>query len=286
MRCQDVREDAELYAIGALDGSAREALDQHAESCAECRDLLETETFQAAKLGFAAPLHHAPPELYGQIRRQLMTEDRTNRRQFAPLHFVRPSDPMPSSAAPMAPSTGRRAKNAASTRWRWALGIAACMAVLSVFGAAAWIADLQMQVHRLVSRGQSLDRRMADMEGQRDAVMLLVSEGTQRFAMQSADASSHARGAVIWNASEHKCSIFAAGLPPPPPDQAYHVWLMGGNHSWDEGELSASENGAAEKTIDLSRYATQSNYQLVVSRQPRQSAGGEWQPVLQAWVGD
>jgi len=286
MRCQEVREDSELYAIGALDAPAREELERHAESCAECRELLETATTQAGRLGFAAPLHRAPPELYGQIRRQLVAEDTAHRRQSSSLRVVRPTDPTLSPAAASVTRAGHPAADAAAKRWRWARGIAACLAVLAVLGTAGWNVHLQLQVHRLVARGQALQRRITDMEGQRDAVMLLVSDGTQRFTMQSADTSSRAAGAVIWNASQHKCSVFAAGLPPPPPDQAYHVWLMGGNHSWDEGELNAAENGAAEKTIDLNRYAAQSNYQLVVSRQPRQSGGGEWQPVLRAWVGD
>jgi hypothetical protein len=285
MRCEEVREDAELYAVGALDTPERESLERHAASCSTCHEMLEAATMQAGRLGFSAPLHHAPPELYARIRHQLETDERANRHSFAPLRFVRPADTRQAPATLLTRAAPRFGDTRAA-RWRWATTLVASVAVAVAIGAGAWIVNLRLQVHRLVIRSQSLQRRMADMEGQRDAVMLLVADGTQRFAMQSTDSSTAAAGAVIWNPGQHKCSVFAAGLPAPPPDQAYHVWLMGGNHSWDEGELSAGEGGAAEKTIDLSLYSAQVNYQLVVSRQPRQSGSGEWQPLLRAWVGD
>jgi hypothetical protein len=284
MRCEEVREDVELYAVGALDAAERESLERHAESCSACREILDTATLEAARMGFSAPLHRAPTELYARMRRELESAERAGRHQFAPLRFVRPTEADATASDSVA--TSPRSRRKPSTRWQRTTQVAAAVAILAAVGASAWGVDLQIQMHRLVARDQAMQMRVLELEGQREAVMLLVSDGTQRFAMQATDASTGAAGAVIWNPGQHKCSIFAAGLPVPPADQAYHVWLMGGNHSWDEGELSASESGSAEKTIDLSRYSGQANYQLVVSRQPRQSGSGEWQPVLRAWVGD
>jgi hypothetical protein len=285
MRCDEVRDQADLYGIGALDATEREAMDRHAESCAACHDLLTESATQAGRLGFAAPLRRAPADLRGRLLAQVAAEGRSSRRQFAPLRFVHPSEAAPGvgSSQPDG-SPGRKQRGRVSRRW--IQGAAAALLLGACIGGSAWVVSLQMQVHRLLSRAQTMQRRMATLETQHDAVMLLVSDGAQRFAMQSSDTSTRASGAVIWNPSQHKCGVFAAGLPTPPPDQAYHVWLMGGNRSWDEGELSTTDGGAATKMIDLSRYADQPGYQLVVSRQPRQSGSGEWQPVLRAWVGD
>jgi hypothetical protein len=39
------------------------------------------------------------------------------------------------------------------------------------------------------------------------------------------------------------------------------------------------------KTLDLNTMSNQRGYQVVVSLQPRSKDGGNWQPVLKAWVG-
>jgi hypothetical protein len=277
MRCEEVREEADLYAIGALDADEREALERHAESCPGCQELLERATIQAGRLGFAAPSQHAPAELRRRILRDVANDERSPAERAAPIHFSGSA-----SVVSAAPWHARRPGVLQS----WGRVAAVAATVLLLVGGGAWIARMQMQMNRLSERSQTLQRRVADFQSQRDAIMLLASEGTSRFAMQSTDSSTGASGAVIWNPDQRKCSVLAAGLPAAGRDQVYHVWLMGGNRSWDEGELIVAENGMGEKTIDLSRYAAQDNYQLVASRQPRQPGSGEWQPILRAWVGE
>lgn len=283
MQCDQVRDSAEAYGLGALDAEEREAVDRHAEACSSCRQLLDEATVDAAALALTAPLHRAPPELRGRLLRQIGAESRTN---LLPL--------------PLQRFTGHAATQQSRVSWagaappstpfaygrRWLQTVAASLAVVLLLGAALWIARLQMQMNRVQSRSQAMERGLADFEAQRAAVALLASVGTARLDMQTTDPSSGATGAVIWNREQRKCSVFAIGLPAPPPDQAYHVWLAGPNRSWDEGELMGGAQGTAEKTIDLSRYGGVSSYQLIVSIQPRVPGSGEWQPILRAYIGD
>jgi hypothetical protein len=170
-------------------------------------------------------------------------------------------------------------------RWRWIQSAAAVLAVLLFAGCAVWIARLQTEVSRLQARSQALQRVASDFEGERTALLLLASEGSVRLEMQPSDPASGVSGAVIWNPDRHECSILISGLPSLPSDQTYHIWLVGNQHSWDSGEINASGTGTAMKTLDLNTMSNQRGYQVVVSLQPRSKDGGNWQPVLKAWVG-
>jgi hypothetical protein len=282
MQCDEVRELADAYGLGALDAAEREAADRHAESCPTCRRLLEEASLAASSIALATPVHRAPAALHSSVMRQVAAEPSGSGRAIPLGRF-----PNRAGALTTSHEIPRRAPpKQGSAPWWWGKqGLAASLAVLLLLGAAAGIAGLEMQVNRLQARSQSLQRGLADFEGQRAALMLLASDGTSRFPMQATDAGTPATGAVIWNRSQKRCSVFAAGLPSVSDQQVYHVWLIGDNRSWDEGELASGERGTAEKTIDLSRYADQSSYQLVVAVQPRVQGSGEWHPILRAWVG-
>lgn len=272
MHCDEVMEQADAYGLGALDPDERDLLDRHAETCAACRLLLDEATLDAAQLALATPLQRAPQALRARLMRQLTEEGKPGWRPSMPQRFTGAS-----SNVPVSRRGGRPV---------WQQAAAASVAAVVLLGAAIWIAGLQMQVNRLQGRSQTLQRGMTDFESQRAALMLLASDGTSRFPMQPTDPSTGAKGAVIWNRDQRKCSIFVTGLPAPSADQVYHVWLVGGDRSWDQGELNSGGRGTAEKSIDLSRYANQAGYQLVVSLQNRQPGSGEWHPILRAWVGD
>ena len=48
-------EDFELYALGALDGEDKAAVEAHLAGCAECRAKIESARTRMALLGLAAP---------------------------------------------------------------------------------------------------------------------------------------------------------------------------------------------------------------------------------------
>jgi anti-sigma-K factor RskA len=282
MVCEEVRESADAYALGALDATEREALERHIEHCVECRELVEQLSLATSTLALAAPLTAAPKALHSQLMRQIAIES-------GPI----PGTPtlkslFASDQSISARSYGTAAHSSVGSRirWRWVQSIAAVLTLLLFAACALWIARLQTQVSRLQARSQALQRAASDVDVQRSALMLLASEGSVRLEMQPMDPTSGVTGAVVWNPERHKCSILVSGLPAPGDDQTYHIWLVGNQHSWDSGELSTSGSGAAMKTLDLNPVSYQQGYQVVVSLQPRSSSnGGDWQPVLKAWVG-
>ena len=276
MRCEEVLESAEAYALGALDPAERD----------DCRDLVERTMLTTASLALAAPLFAAPRELRTRVFRQIQIDEESPR--SAPLKRLFVGEAGRGNPPRYQPSgSDFNSDHTAVTRrrWRWAQSVAAALAVLLFAGCALWIATLQSQVTKLQARSQALQRVTTEFEGQRSALLLLASEGSVRLEMQPADPASGVTGAVIWNPDRHKCSILVSGLPTASADQTYHIWLVGNQRSWDSGELNTSGTGTAERTLDLNTMSSQTGYQVVVSLQPRSSGGGSWQPVLKAWVG-
>ncbi|HTE85559.1 MAG TPA: anti-sigma factor [Dehalococcoidia bacterium] len=288
MRCDEVLEAAEAYALGASDAAERDDLERHLEVCATCRDLVERTMLATASLALAAPLRPAPRLLRSRLLRQIELE-RESPLHTAPLKRLFAGEPGRDDPLRYQVSgTGHTANGRAASRrhWPWAQSLAAAVAVLLFAGCALWIARLQSQMSRLQARSQTLQRITTEFEGQRSALLLLASEGSVRLQMQPMDPSSGVTGAVIWNPDRHKCSILVSGLPAAAADQTYHIWLVGNQRSWDSGELSTSGTGTAERTLDLNTMSSQAGYQVVVSLQQRRSNdGGNWQPVLKAWVG-
>ena len=222
MRCDEVRDFADAYGLGALDPSERESADRHAEGCAACRQLLDEACIAASAVALATPLYRAPRDLYAAVMRQV-TVDSDRSPRPAPLRRIqgRTSEPELTPAQAYRPMQG----NHGPSWWSWKQGIVASLAAVLLLGAAFWIVGLQMQVNRLQTRSQTLQRGLSDFEGQRAALMLLASDGTSRFPMEPTDTEITATGAVIWNRSQKRCSVFAAGLPSVAQGQAYHVWL-------------------------------------------------------------
>ena len=283
MQCDEVLEDAEAYAIGALEAAEREDLERHIGACAACRDLIERTELASASLALVAPLRPAPRELRVSLMHHIALDGESAAR-IAPLKRLFAGEGDLGSARQPTASGGQRSRF--GRQWRWVQPVAASLAILLFAGCALWIARLQGEVSRLQARSQVLQRVTTEFEGQRSALLLLASEGSVRLEMQPMDPSTGVTGAVIWNPERHKCSILVSGLPDAAPDQTYHIWLVGNQRSWDGGELATSGTGTAERTLDLSYMASQPGYQVVVSLQPRRSAGGgSWQPVLKAWVG-
>jgi anti-sigma factor RsiW len=281
-KCEYVREASDAYAIGALDPAEREAIERHAEMCSACREFLEHATLVGASLALTAPLRPAPRELHARVMNQLDHEGGAAS-ATAPIKRLLTGEHLNlnsgSSWLPR-PGPGHWPRS-----WRWLQPLAASAAVIAVIAGAAWIARLQSQIKTLQTQSRSLQRVANDFETQRSALMLLASDGTIRYDMQATDPGKGVSGAVIWNPDQHKCSVFVSGLPPAPPDQTYHVWLVGYQRSWDGGELSTSGNGTAQKTMDLNPMSSQSGYQVVVSLQQQRASSGAWQPLLKAWVG-
>ena len=69
-------EDSDLYALGALDGEEKQALEAHVRLCAECAREVEAARQRVALLGLAAPAVAGPP---ARVKEELLRRVRAER---------------------------------------------------------------------------------------------------------------------------------------------------------------------------------------------------------------
>ncbi|MEZ4886773.1 MAG: anti-sigma factor [Chitinophagales bacterium] len=55
---------------------------------------------------------------------------------------------------------------------------------------------------------------------------VLRQENTKKILLQSISPADTAKAIIYWNPNEHTVYIDADGLPIPPPDKQYQVWLL------------------------------------------------------------
>src|SRR5580698_2463148 len=67
-------EDPDLYALGALDGEEKQALEAHVRSCPACARAVDAARQRVALLGLAAPAAAPPPSVKEALMRKVRAE--------------------------------------------------------------------------------------------------------------------------------------------------------------------------------------------------------------------
>lgn len=249
-----------LAALRALAPEDEQRVADHLRRCAICRATF-AEQRAAADLLLRLPEPVEPsPELKGRIMAAIVAEPQgghgdaeTGRRGAgAPPLSVSPRPPVPLSPRPT-----RR-------RWDWReLGLAASVAAALFFGYSTW---------RLQNDVAAVSARLA----QQEAVVRAATQG-RVVQMAATGASPQVRGAVA--ESGDATYVYLDGLPTPPHDQAYQVWLIPPGGQPVGAGLSEPGHGGTQ-TIRLHR-GLAGMQQVAVTQEP---AGGSPGPTSQVLV--
>jgi len=186
-------EDLSLYALGALPGEERAALEKHLEDCASCRRELEQLRGDMALLALstAGP---APPR---RARQRLM--DAVAREPRARAVLVRRT-------------------------WWGSLGWVAAAAMVV---AAAWFwrqsDDLAQRVARLQS--ESVEQQ-AQLEQAREVARTLTAPDALIVPVAAPNAPPQPQGKAIYVRDKARLIFVASNLPALPPQKAYELWLI------------------------------------------------------------
>ena len=199
-------EDFELYALGALDGAEKAALEAHLEVCAECRRKLEAAGARAAVFGLASP----PAEPRPEIRELVLARFRAHRA------------PRPVVAAPE-PSRYRRSP--------WSPLLAAAAAVLLI--AAAWLEienrRLNTELGQLQATHQQLEASSHQLQAEsiraQSTLDVLTAPDTVQVELTPASVRPTPHGKAFFNASKGLL-FYAANLPALPAGRTYELWLI------------------------------------------------------------
>jgi anti-sigma-K factor RskA len=195
-------DDLSLYAIGALAGEERRALEEHLNQCSACRQELEKLRGDVALLALSVS-GPKPPE---RSRERLMAAVRKEPRQVK-----------------TAPATRR-------PWWRpveWALAAAAVIVAMLL---ARQNGDLQRTVSDLKAAVSGQQQQLAQAKLQfaeaQQLVASLASPDSEHFTLVAGNTPPQPQGKAIYSRKTGTLVFIAGNMPKLPPQKAYELWLI------------------------------------------------------------
>jgi len=191
-------EDLALYALGALAGEERVALEKHLEECSACRTELEQLRGDTALLAFSA----SGPRPPSRSRERLMTAIAKEPRRI-----------------PVRPVKWR-------TWWRafeWAAAVAAVVVVLLLVRQNN---DLQRRLAGLQSNSAGQQQQLSQAK---QIIATLTSADAERYVLVAGKTPPQPQGRAIYVASSGTLVFLASNMPELPPQKVYELWLIPAN---------------------------------------------------------
>lgn len=239
------QEQADEYAIGALEPDLERGIALHIAECSPCRHLVREAEQIAASISLAVPRRRAPPRLKERVYREA---------GIRPQSFVRRAIVLAPAAAAIAAVF---------------VAIAAFTGMVSVRGQIQDLRDQNSDLASKVQQAQSqeveilaLSRRLSEEERasfdlkitsqmDRDLVLAMMSPDSQAADIFSTDPSGSGIARLIWDEKEKRVFFVATGLPPRPSGETYHVWVDSGGSFNSVGTFNSDAGGFARFDAEL-----------------------------------
>lgn len=211
-------DDLDLYALGALDGEDRQALETHLRDCPHCQQQLAAARQSTALMGLAAPPVAPPPQVKAALMDKVRAEKRSPAAQFAPL------------------KTGKK-------HWglRFSLG----------FGLAA--AALAFATYELAKQDLERGRQLQQLQAQvaRDAAALQAlgqvtgAPDSAQITLLQQPGGPPGQAHVLYNA-RMGLAVYSGQIAPAPSDKSYQLWLVPSSGApVDAGLVDANQQNGA-----------------------------------------
>ena len=197
-------EQAEVYALGALDEDERGGFEAHlAEGCVICVERIR-ETSDALPLLARALPQEAPPAALKTRLLEAIDDD---------------EDAIETEEEESATLPVRRAP-----RWAWWAGWATALAAAGLLLVVGFsLSKTREELERLRGRVAILQEELTE----REATLRFLSDPKARYvSLAGLPASPGASGWLLWNPETHQGLFLARGLPPAPPDRVYELWAI------------------------------------------------------------
>ncbi len=187
-------DDLALYALGALQGSERAALQAHLTQCAACRRELQHLCGDMGLLGLATMGPGPPPAARTRLLSAMAKEPR--------VHMVLKQ----------------------ARRW-WLLVPAAAAIVLAVVSVVLWRQNKGLRQDLAQQLTQSRQNQ-AEVERAREVLALLGAPDAMRVTLVATNAKPQPQGKAIYRPRTGSLVFFASNFAPLPPKKAYELWLL------------------------------------------------------------
>lgn len=207
-------EQAEIYALGALDGEELTRFEAHlATGCRSCEDHLlktrETLTLLPRSLTPLTP----PPAVKARLLERIAGE-------AAPPALERPR-----------------------LRWLWwGLGAGALAAAGLLIALSSNLSTMRQELQKLESQVATL---RAERARQDETLRLLADPQARLIQLAGLQPSPGATGRLLWNPVTRTGILFITGLPATSPDRAYELWAIAGAEPFPAGVFTVDPGGRA-----------------------------------------
>lgn len=234
MEHQEYQELLVLHSLDALDVSEARSLEDHLNTCPECRAELIQLRDAAGLLAHAA----TPAEPRPEVRQRILDRIAAERQ------------PARATSARVVPLQPRAERNLWTMGLRLAAGIAFIALLVGLI--VLWRRDVKMsqeiaQLSRQVNTQQHELVRDRDVLGrQREALALLNSPNAKKMELAGTQTAQTARGTFVYDQKTGRAILMADGLPATPSDKAYELWFIPKGHAPMAGKMF---------TIDASGHA-------------------------------
>jgi anti-sigma-K factor RskA len=216
MTSERVCDQAEAYAIGALDRVEASLFEAHAAACPECRRVVAAQ--REATLALAQAAAQEPP---AGLRARVL-------------------------AIPRAARSPGAARERGGRRWPGALALAAGVAGLMLGGVqTVRLARLSGELAAVMDSLSRRDHRLAEVLAQRNAVL---NNDIRLYVLASQDtaaASPGPGGQIYWSREARSWLLHAFNLPRLSEGRVYQLWYVTADARISAGILSPDEEGHA-----------------------------------------
>lgn len=227
------------YALDALDVDERQVFEAHLEGCDAC--VREVAELQAVSAWMGASYELVPPA--GLRERILQEADRTPQESGREGQAQRAGATVREGIA-LAPTDelgARRAQRSAAARWTGRLAVAASVVLLvAVAGLSYTVATLTGRVAELetsTTQAQTTTTRLTEVLAAPDANVVTV------------EGEDGAVGQVVASAARGEAVFVVDGMPAPPSDHTYQLWLIGDEGITPAGLFEPDPSGRATHVL-------------------------------------
>ena len=188
-------DDLALYALGALRGEERLAVEQHLEECSSCRIELEQLRGDAALLAFSASGPRPPARSRERLMAAIAKEPRR-----VPVGPVR-----------------------RGAWWRPLEWAAAAATIVVVFLLVRHNNDLQRRLAEVQSNSAGQQQQLLQAK---QLIATLTSPDAERYVLVAGKTPPQPQGRAIYVSSSGTLVFLASNLPELPPQKVYELWLI------------------------------------------------------------
>jgi anti-sigma-K factor RskA len=197
-------EDFDLYALGALDGDEKNAIEIHLATCSSCMQKLAEARGRIALLAFAAPAVVPSPN----VKSRLMSQVRVDKHAEA-----------------RSPAVSRASEVAGGFFGRWWSAVLVPVGVaLAIASVVLWTENRRLD-HQLAGLHADMQQQQRQLQDARQVAELITARGTIIVPLAAQPGMPKGTAHVMYNA-KMGILMYEGQLEPNPADKTYQLWIV------------------------------------------------------------